>query len=539
MDTTEGEGIWVEGKEFSQFVKKGKKSKLPSHETIETRKPILDKESAEKFNFEGIDKQWLLVTERIRRNILENSETRGIAAEYAKIPVSESLPCDFLLKISLHDDVSKLIDRYKESLMTFLGLPAVPDENITSDITHAPSLSVPKDLIAIMDSSSFYSNDEVAYQELLQSHIDRGFFTKGVTFYERKMIAQRYRFARDVKMLAFIADSLLQSDNIPVANSEKTLPSGIEVVLNTKDEQKIGELTDPSQWLKRKQLKDRVYELQVGESKYLLKEKKTNRHTDTKKGGHRPGSSSAEEFATAQYFKEHAVVKEGDIKINWEEPVACVVFPDEVMSPDGKTKKDAFQFTVFKYQQGLLEQKLVVQNLTNEILSHKAQFEGEFEEIKELSKKFANEKRVMAFEPKSKKREAPIFTFEDYAAIKAYRMERQARNLMQETILKNGYDNSDQDGYAYKINIENNKVQLEIFGFDFEYFHKIQGGQKEVDERIKRNRDYDQEYEGGHGLNFTYWSSSGSRVNRMQKAGYFALLEKEDILKSKTKDKNL
>ena len=289
IDTTQG-GEWIKNKEgFFEFIQDNKNHELGKsfgHEIIESRKPILDQESVEKYDFGKIDKQWTVITEHIRRNILEDIEVRKTVAQYAKITVSESLPYEFLLKISLDDkEVSGLIDRYK-SLIDFLNLPPVPDEHITPDITHSHLLRIPQAVIKRIEEEheGFYKG--IDPREVLQKWIDEGAF-RGVTFQERGMIARRYRFARDVKMLALIADSLSHYDSVPIGDQEKMiLPSGIRIILNTEDDQEIKGLTNPAEWLKRKQLKDRVYQLQVGKSQYLLKEKKTDRHTDTKKYGH-------------------------------------------------------------------------------------------------------------------------------------------------------------------------------------------------------------------------------------------------------------
>lgn len=97
---------------------------------------------------------------------------------------------------------------------------------------------------------------------------------------------------------------------------------------------------------------------------------------------------------------------------------------------------------------------------------------------------------------------------------------------MEEVVIRNGYTNSDLDGYAYRINSQDGRTQLEIFGFDFEYFLKID--QNEIERRIKRRKAYDKEFDSVHAIGFLYWGDCTS-VTRMQRAGYFAMLAAEGL----------
>ena len=355
-------------------------------------------------------------------------------------------------------------------------------------------------------------------------------FLRGITAQERLMIAQRYRFARDVKLLALQAEIAGLRENIQIDDGgEAVLPSGTSIRINVEDETRRQELLNPQNWQKRRQLKDRVYEIQVGPSKYILKEKKTARHTDTKKHGHKPGLTSLEEFQTAQHFQENGVEQQGSIKVDWENPVASVTFPD------------GFQFTVFEHEDGLLEESSITQVLAQEILEDREQFKVEFVAIQAMAGKFKDDPKVLAFERGNResglrailqwlglrKEQVPELSFEEFAVIKALRMKRQARSLMQEIIVRNGYTNSDLDGYSFKINSQNGIPQLEIFGFDFEYFSKID--QDEIEERVKRHKDFEQEWESRDGVGFLCWHD-GSSVTRMQKAAYFAMLKAEGLL---------
>jgi hypothetical protein len=236
-----------------------------------------------------------------------------------------------------------------------------------------------------------------------------------------------------------------------------------------------------------------------------------------------------EEFQTAQHFQENGVEQRGSIKVDWEKPVASVTFPD------------GFQFTVFEHEDGLLVENSVIQVLAQEILEHRDQFEEEYTAVQAMAGKFKDDPKVLAFKRGNtesglrailqwlglRKEQIPELSFEEFSVIKALRMERQARSLMKEIIVRNGYTNSDLEGYSFKINSQNGKPQLEIFGFDFEYFSKID--QDEIEERVKRSKDFEQEWESRDGVGFLCWYD-GSSITRMQKAAYFAMLKAEGLL---------
>lgn len=494
---------------------------------IERRNPILDQESAIQYSPDQMDRQWRLLTEAIRRDILVKPEVRDIAISYIASPVDESLPQNFLDGFSTDDRIAQLRERYRDKIGNYLALAPVPEDQIIPDVKHAESLRSPESTVEMLQA--LYGADTPAFYQRLKENVESGMFLCGITGQEKLMLVQRYRFARDVKLLALQAEVLRFGKTIQINDrGEAVLPSGTSISVNVEDETRRRELLNPQNWEKRRQLKDRVYEIQVGSSKYILKERKTARHTDTKKGGHISGLTSLEEFQTAQHFQDYGVQEQGNIKVNWENPVATVTFPD------------GFQFTVFEYQDGLLNENMVTPALAQKVLEHKERFEDEFATVRAMAQRFKDHPRVLVFEHgrtesglkaifrwmRLRKKPVPELTFEDFAKIKAFRMQRQAKSLMEEVVIRNGYTNSDLDGYAYKINPQDGRTQLEIFGFDFEYFSKID--QNEIERRIKRRKAYDKEFDSVHAIGFLYWGDCTS-VTRMQRAGYFAMLAAEGL----------
>ncbi len=495
-------------------------------ESIAERAPVLSESTAEHFETGELDQQWLLLTEAVRQEILSESATRTLVTSFIDSPVSEALPAQFIEKLSSNARVAKLIDRFKDKLGTYLKIDSVPDEQLQPDITHA---KLKYDLeTTIKYLQSIHGDDTPEFYSALQERVEHGTFLQGVTVQEKTLVAQRYRFARDVKMLALQA-AVAETPIETTASDSFELPGGTTILLNVEDEHIRQDLLNPQNWERRKQIKDRVYAIQVGKSYYILKEKKTARHTDTKKSGHTSGLTSYEEFETAKDLQTNGQVKKGNVSVTWERPVATVKFPDE------------YQFTVFEYEPGLLKEDSVQGTLRQHILENAEQFLNEYEAVCSLADTFYDSpqvlplgfessesslKKLLKFVGLGKEEKKPVLTFDDFTKVKALRMTRQSRDLMIETMIANGYRNGDLDGYAYKINQNDLRLQLEICGFDFEYYKKID--EQSISEKMKRHQDNIQERETRDNIGFRQWDD-GDQVTRVQRAGYLALLATEGI----------
>ncbi|MBU0661454.1 hypothetical protein KKG22_04755 [Patescibacteria group bacterium] len=500
-----------------------------SIDDIEIRVPVLDGESASKYSYKELNRQWLLLTEAARREILSVPEVREIAKRFIDLPVDESLSGAFLEALSSNERIARLLERYKEQIGDFLELAPVPDEEVVPDISNAPQLHNLESTIKYLLQGHDNQYTPEFYEELKRI-VDSGVFLHGITASERLIITQRYRFAREVKLLALQAEVLSDGQDIEMMNeNEFVLPSGTTITLNIENETKRQELLNPQNWKKRRQIKDRVYELLVGSSKYILKEKKTARHKDTMRHGHKPGITSLQEFQVAEYFQENAVIEQGDIKLNWESPVATVTF------------LDGFQFTVFEYTEGLIEDGSAIQQLSQEILENREMYEDEFNVIREMAKTFVEHPRVLKYSYRNTesslksllkwlglRKETSIqeLTFNDFALIKSIRMQNKLEALRDETIIKNGFENRDHDGFAFKINILEGRPQLEIFGFDFEYFSPLHDGIIEDSlERIRKSNRNRDNYQG-----LTFYRRYLGDITIIKNAAYYAMLAIEGLL---------
>src|SRR3989344_1303227 len=240
---------------------------------IERRTPVISQEAP--FSMDVVGQQWGMITEAVRREIVVNPQIRQTLLGFTTKPVSETLPDEFIKSISASDPrIARLSARYEKTLGACLALPPVPEEQITPDVSHAPSLQVPETTMEMF--SSIYGKNDAMYEERLHFYIQSGTFLSGITSEERQLIARRYVYARDIKLLALGAEIIEQGAKIPPGPAgEVKLPSGISMKIDSSQDKTRTDLLSPHLWEKRKQLKDRVYEIHVNGKKYLLKEKKT------------------------------------------------------------------------------------------------------------------------------------------------------------------------------------------------------------------------------------------------------------------------
>jgi hypothetical protein len=480
-------------------------------EDIPVRKPIVDNESILQFSNKEITRQWNLVTEVIMREIQLNPELRKSLLALSNEQADETLASKLVsLSITSSPRVHQITQRYNDTVIKYLNLPSIPDEFLGKDFRHVRYLEHPTD----KNKVDRYLDENFGGKELLERDIARGIFEKGITVEEKKMAIQRYRFARDAKLIIFAVEMIEQNLVGQTINDKTILPSGTEFhLLNKGFETNI---LNPINWEKRTMIKDRVYKITIKGKIYILKEKKTNRHTDTIKNGHLNGLSSEDEFKTAKFLKEYASIKfpNKKISVNWESPIGYVNFPD------------GFQFTIFEYENDLIEDRnLLEKKLYKMIIENKKQFEEEYQWTKQHYAKFLKHSlinrpridiaRIMGFKPK--------LTFESFAKVKTLSWIMKARDLMIDLLLKNEYSNSDKDGYAYKIT-NKKEIMLEIIGIDFEYYHKITSERRnEIANNGKRKDNILENLKMQ--LPFNWWDES--RTSDAEQAAMIALSKKE------------
>lgn len=502
---------------------------------IETRLPVLEKETAKEFDYEAIERQWRLLTEAIKREIKVDPEIRKILSEFSTRPLSETLPQAVLVRVAATNQrVQALISRYSSSLERFISLPAVPDELIVPDIQNASSHKSVSYLISSLEE--YYGAGTPEFEKALQRNIELGSFAKGITAEERLLVAMRYRFARDLKTLCLAAELMDHPVTQESNGKEVTLPSGIKIMVDTPYSKYGLELLNPINWENRRQLKDRIYEVRTGDHRYILKERKTPKHLHQKRHGYVEPRTSIEEFNIAKDLNQNGRVEWGGrVEVSWERPIGYVEFPD------------GFQFVVFEYSSRARSRRPedeyydgseLMEILIKQMTENREQFKEEYQKVARLAEEEfvyspeasgysgATSEAALLFLTKLIRKQGlrPVsLSFEDFVRVKAKRIFEQARGLLEAGQYGLGYSNNDHDGFACYIPKED-EVKLGIIGFDFEYFSTCKGkpDPKEYIKRVSRFLLMSLNRENHFSLRIGF-----ELMTRMQAAAYFALLHLE------------
>lgn len=466
------------------------------------RDRVLDDEAANMARDAKIDHEWLALTEAARRAIITSPEIRHRAASFTVEPLSEALPQRAVSELADSDPRTARLARLTgKTLGTVLGLSPVPDELLTPDLRHALPLRRKADEV---DSLTRWKSDlSEHYVDLLQETCNRVEQSPGVTQAERDLVARRYRYARDVKMLGLMAE--LQDQ--PIGSTEAKdgvvahkLKSGTKLVMTSEAFESSPMLLDPQRWERRRQLKDRVYVVTVDGKDYIMKERKTPRHTDVKKHGHKDGLTSQQEFEAAKEFGDLGAIRQGDIELRWEKPLGYVEFPD------------GYQFCLFESELGIKSDAPRYQ-LAREIMDSPEEYADEFEQASVRAKQIYDERKDLLWgyedrdaavnKPKrfaisraarrhKKAYEAqPMpdeLTFEEFAQLKAKYLVDEARELLSHTMWDHDYTNSDMDGYAFRLH-KGKRPTIEIIGFDFEYYRKDPKDAERIKQNVQRYND--------------------------------------------------
>lgn len=492
-------------------------------------KVVANRAEAEKSQREereaGIDHQWLMATEAARRAILSNPQAREVVRAYVTTPIDETIPSQVMDALAETNPlVSRTLRLSKAGLGALLGLEPVPRELLKPDITNAPSLQTAQYTEEILgswlDMPDFLEENPEYLAEQLQDTADRIEKHPGVTDAEKRLAARRYRYARDVKMLALMSELVDQpgEESITDGLMTRTLPSGTELVITEEAYEKAPDLLNPAAWERRIQLKDRVYTVTVGGSDYLLKEKKTSYHTDTKEHGHIDGNNSKDEFAIARQFAELGTITEGDIQLHWERPLGYVEYPD------------GFQFCMFELEPGLIAEP--EGTLWRAIVAHPEAYQEEFEAVQTRAKNLLAERsdliqgrriddeegyydsQLRPDQPKARDE----LTFQEFAQLKAHYMTVAAGKFLERTLLEQGVVNGDVDGHAFRVRDDDSaRIVLEVVGFDFEYYKQDPDQVEKIRQRDEENR--------ADGDQTKHWARRGHEAREVVTAASYAMME--------------
>jgi hypothetical protein len=505
--------------------------------SISVREPVIDGE-IDKKSIEKIDRQWRIATE-IARRAISNTDVRTTLIGYNAKELSESLPNDAINKIAnIDNSMSRLIKHSSEDLGVFLNHNEIPEELLKPDISHARSFTgIETEKERTYRDKQYYTEDN--FKQLLDRKKNNG-IPEGITKAERKLVSKRYSYARDIKMLGLMAelhDQPIDASNIDEGLVMHKLKSGIEIGVVSQESDLLNSMLDVGKWESRRQIKDRVYAIIVDGKEYIMKERKTNRHTDTMEHGHFDGLNSKKEFQVAKKLSELGTIRKGDIGLKWEKPIGYVEFPD------------GYQFCVFESDPGLKKSNVsfssLQYDLEREILESKDRYKAEYDDVCLRSKDIYRDRKDLlsryGFSDTPKKTKNNLIssiksifgkkveqsnslitdelTFEDFSKLKAGRLLTESYELVRRVAEDNGYSNRDSNG-AYSINIRPGKDPLvEVIGFDFEYYYEM------TEDRVESMKAY-REKELANNIE----ANMGSSAHRTQRpiivAASYALLEK-------------
>jgi hypothetical protein len=454
----------------------------PEQRPTDAQRLIAENKKATREHEKKVDTHWSALSEAARRAINTSVDVRAVMADFSIRPLDEKLPLEAASAVAEKDErTRRLLKRMDKTLGTVLEFDAVPDALLVPDIYNAPHLlrrSTELKRLTRDKRESPATFDTVVEHKARQVEQN-----PGITDAERSLVAHRYRYARDVKLLGLAAELHDQPLEAAAAHDgivTHELQSGTKIVMTEEAFVAAPQLLNPMTWKSRHQIKDRVYAVDIGDQDYILKERKTPRHTDTKKGGHRDGLTSKEEFEVAREFAELGTITEGDVSLHWEKPLGYVEFPD------------GYQFCLFETD--LQAKQVDISTLAREIEAVPESYEEEYDQVRQAAKKIYHERDdlvpayydQLAGKPKRlplsraarrykkayrdmPKASSDELTFEEFAKLKANYMFQQASDMLRTTIFSKERVNSDQDGYAVILG-DGERPALKIIGFDFEYY---------------------------------------------------------------------
>jgi len=519
---------------------------------LERRVPVLPRESHPEIESRVIEQQWSALLDELRKLIGTDPGLRKKMADFSSAKITEETAFACMQALAERSPVIQRLLQTSAELKMYLALPAVPEAALAVHVKGTPSSITPERYLEskLLEHADGPITAEV-YEEVharLSELSGLKLFHMGITPEERLLILRRYRFARDVKFLALAASV----DEVPPLEPERkdpfvtwTLPSGVQLTGEREREQELAELfLHSGAWQKRKQIKDRVYEVSIGGKRYILKEEKTSRHEDTSGNFSevRIGHVAKEEYAIAKLLQAQGRLKQGDVAVHWEAPQCFVSFPD------------GYRFVVFSFEERLQDGQAAHRTLTQAILKRREAFEAEFQADRVLTAAYLRDPRSLFGEKSFTESfletvvrkiqdmgsHEDALTFEDFALVKAQAMLDAAQRLMKRAQRKSRLKNLDENpnDSAYRVNMTDDGVTLEIVGFDFEFYIRMSPEEAKLDEQHEGIAM--QRMVNGAGATLGDWWSSfpESRVTSAQRAAYAVRAAFEPGMPSPQRDQN-
>ncbi len=226
-------------------------------------------------NYKNLDKQWLVVTELARRALVNKDPVfLEIAHSFIDKPVDQNVAPAFITQLAEQfPKVQGRLKRYPQ-LQTFLNTPAVDETFIGSDFESAEmSIVLGKNWLNELHAAESLELGGMfgLLSKFGQARKDP---EKGPKLKQLKLAQERYKLARDVKLFALGAELASIAEPHVDAAGRLELPSGTELFLDEQFRELEPDFLHPEQWESRRQIKDRVYEVEINGKNICLKSKK-------------------------------------------------------------------------------------------------------------------------------------------------------------------------------------------------------------------------------------------------------------------------
>jgi|GEM_PF-2337914 len=444
------------------------------------------------FDIPRVEKEWLVLTEVCRRQLKNNTEQHPVDGNNAvadvcigflsKVP-NEELPEEFYRAINEQvlepDSELQKVSRFMGTLPNFLEIPPTPEEEYN--------------YYGALRAGSHLSNEKV----------DR--------------ILRRSRYARDVKLLALAAEMKVVDEPTLQQEDEFITPHGVKVKINPALNGQRESILDPSSWELRRVIKDRVHLAVIGGKEYILKERKSHRHSDVAGTNNRQirfGNTSEQEFDLAMGITNAGTIHHGDIIIGWERPVAFVKYPDPEETQLVLFEKIPDAIDIADYKSRANSEKMLVDlttQLAELIIQNEHSYSQEMQQrCEQAVEQYASigywdsDKYPAYFEqmealeqnPDPESMRAEEINFREYAYILATRMVLSSSRQLDEELLLRGYYNEDHEGKSerlFSVNVTDERAKLNVHGIDLEYAKKVDDVER--DERLTKLRERQADFE--------------------------------------------
>ncbi|MSR86849.1 hypothetical protein EXS70_01615 [Candidatus Peribacteria bacterium] len=427
---------------------------------IPIRNPVIP--SGSDVDWKRIDREWVSIAMRTRRSLQEgNLAVRDILLQTIDSPVAEDLPKTLIDALEQQDPTMANSVRTRKMLRDILHIAVVPPEQQLPDLENALRLEAPQEHFDYLQEAFPQS-----FRERMSADIAANKFEKGISKEEFVLIRHRIQYARDVKLLSLAA--MLLSDQ-PVFNAEGVMTShGIQIQVDPGKKDAHSSLLDPNSWLKAVRYKARIARIETKDgNQYILKEKRTPSHYEHTHKFSGENVSSPEEYAIGKTMEKLGPQTFGNVTLDWEKPIGCVVFPD------------GYQFNIFEFEKNITDDKSVAMGRLKQVIlssleeSASHSLAEEFHAIQERTYSLLATKRFGAgfVQRLLGRTPRPSISPELFARIKAGYMMDRSKSLRDDLIDAAPFrdDDSMMGANAYRIGSD---AHLTAIGLDYEYYRQ-------------------------------------------------------------------